>query len=161
MSDEEWRPIKGFPDHEVSSLGQVRRRPLRATRVPHGYLRVSLSHEGATTYRYVHQLVCEAWHGPAPRPGMVVAHGDGNKLNNRPENLRWATPAENSADTVKHGRSRRGLTHHNAKLDDDAVRQMRAERAAGATALDLAAKWDVHVETVRSIVRGAKRPHVT
>jgi hypothetical protein len=155
--EEEWLPIAGSPDHEVSNRGQVRRRPLKATLVPHGYLRVSLSHKGVTKYKYVHQLVCETFHGPAPRPGMVIAHGDGNKLNNTPENLRWATPAENAADTVKHGRTRRALQHHNAKLSDDDVRQMRQERANGASSVDLAKKWDVHVETARSIVRGAKR----
>ncbi len=43
----------------------------------------------------VHQVVCTAFHGPAPRPNMVVDHIDTNRCNNRPENLRWLTKLEN------------------------------------------------------------------
>tara|TARA_Y100000815_G_scaffold19284_1_gene16561 strand:- start:52 stop:510 length:459 start_codon:yes stop_codon:yes gene_type:complete len=45
--------------------------------------------------RKVHQLVCEAFHGPKPFPGAVVIHLDEDALNNRPENLKWGTQKEN------------------------------------------------------------------
>ena len=44
----------------------------------------------------VHQIVCTAFHGPAPNPFMVVDHIDTNRCNNRPENLRWLTRLENA-----------------------------------------------------------------
>lgn len=44
----------------------------------------------------VHQVVCTAFHGPAPEPNMVVDHIDTNRCNNRPENLRWVTRLENA-----------------------------------------------------------------
>ncbi len=44
----------------------------------------------------VHQVVCTAFHGPAPEPHMVVDHIDTNRCNNRPENLRWLTRLENA-----------------------------------------------------------------
>lgn len=44
----------------------------------------------------VHQIVCTAFHGPAPEPNMVVDHIDTNRCNNRPENLRWLTRLENA-----------------------------------------------------------------
>ena len=44
----------------------------------------------------VHQVVCTAFHGPAPYPEMVVDHRDANRCNNRPENLRWVTRLENA-----------------------------------------------------------------
>lgn len=44
----------------------------------------------------VHQVVCSAFHGPAPMPEMVVDHIDTNRCNNRPENLRWLTRLENA-----------------------------------------------------------------
>ncbi|WP_208609489.1 HNH endonuclease signature motif containing protein [Streptomyces atriruber] len=50
-----------------------------------------------------HFLVCVAFHGPRPTASHQVAHGDGDPTNNRPCNLRWATPAENSAGAVRHG----------------------------------------------------------
>lgn len=43
----------------------------------------------------VHQLVCEAFHGPRPFEGAVVMHKDEDALNNRPENLAWGTMKEN------------------------------------------------------------------
>lgn len=44
----------------------------------------------------VHQVVCTAFHGPAPDGDMVVDHIDTNRCNNRPENLRWVTRLENA-----------------------------------------------------------------
>lgn len=44
----------------------------------------------------VHQVVCTAFHGPAPDEDMVVDHMDTNRCNNRPENLRWVTRLENA-----------------------------------------------------------------
>ena len=43
----------------------------------------------------VHQIVCTAFHGPAPEENMVVDHIDTNRCNNRPENLRWVSRLEN------------------------------------------------------------------
>ena len=45
--------------------------------------------------RKVHQLVCEAFHGPKPFDSAVVIHLDENALNNRADNLRWGTQKEN------------------------------------------------------------------
>ena len=45
--------------------------------------------------RKVHQLVCEAFHGPKPFPEAVVIHLDEDAHNNRPENLKWGTQKEN------------------------------------------------------------------
>ena len=43
----------------------------------------------------VHRIVAAAFHGPAPSAGHVVDHIDTNRLNNRPDNLRWVTRLEN------------------------------------------------------------------
>lgn len=46
----------------------------------------------------VHQVVCTAFHGPAPYEDMVVDHIDTNRCNNRPENLRWLTRLDNALE---------------------------------------------------------------
>ena len=51
----------------------------------------------------VHRLVCIAWHGIPESPSLHAAHRDGDKLNNTPSNLYWATGTENELDKVKHG----------------------------------------------------------
>lgn len=43
----------------------------------------------------VHRIVATAFHGEPPNKDYVVDHIDTNKLNNRPENLRWVTRLEN------------------------------------------------------------------
>ena len=62
----------------------------------------------------VHIIVCEAWNGPKPFDGAVVDHIDGDKHNNRPDNLEWVTTKENNKRALelgllkrdKHGRFR-------------------------------------------------------
>jgi hypothetical protein len=101
---EEWRDIPGIEGYEVSSLGRVRTKPkiLKPYLNPsNGYLTIRLGRRQFNGP--IHRLVCLAFHGPPPQERMDVAHGDGRKLNNRAENLRWATRAENFKDAVAHG----------------------------------------------------------
>ena len=43
----------------------------------------------------VHRIVATAFHGEAPSDQHVIDHIDTNRMNNRPENLRWVTRLEN------------------------------------------------------------------
>jgi hypothetical protein len=133
---EEWRPINGHPNYEVSNLGRVRSIDRTITyadgqiRYYDGrILKVGLN-GGAKNNRYpavcltgakrfyVHRVVAEAFHGPAPAPGYEVAHRDGNRRNPRSDNLRWDTRAGNCADKVGHGTASPGL----GKLDPTKVK---------------------------------------
>lgn len=69
-----------------------------------GYLRVSLYDRLGRRKNYdVHRLVAMAW-VPNPAGLPVVHHKDGNKLNNRADNLEWATVRENTLLAVRRGR---------------------------------------------------------
>lgn len=98
-----WKPVVGFPPFEVSTHGRIyshrSNRILRGTVAAVGYRTVSCGY-GDT--RYVHALVGEAFIGPRPE-GYVMRHLDGDRLNNRVENLLWGTPRENALDTLDHG----------------------------------------------------------
>lgn len=66
------------------------------------YYHVILSSSGKEELRLVHRLVLENFVGPAPE-GQECLHGDRNTANNRLDNLRWGTPAENYQDRKRHG----------------------------------------------------------
>ena len=175
---EEWRPVVGFEGaYEVSSLGQVRSldrwidfgngrgrrvfgRVLKQsfTGPRRDYFKVALG-LGAGRTKVVHLLVCEAWHGPCPQ-GFWCRHINGNAKDNRPENLAWGTPAENGADTVRHGMSTRGEKNPMAKLTADDVREIRRLRDGGMMLKDIGARFGVQESTVCRIAKRAEWSHV-
>ena len=57
-----------------------------------GYMRVSL---GRNNHRYVHRLVAEAFL-PNPNAFPQVDHIDGDRKNNRLDNLRWVSVRQNA-----------------------------------------------------------------
>src|SRR5262245_56325267 len=109
---EGWRPAPGYEGwYEVSSVGRVRRvfacRGATAGRVLQqtmqgDYLAVTLYRHDRKKKFGVHVLVASAFHGPRPA-GMIVNHKDTDKLNNRAENLEWATTLANVQHAISHG----------------------------------------------------------
>lgn len=112
MSTETWRPILGWEGlYEVSNLGRVRgcdgRRQRAIVLVPlqtdKGYLRVNLYGPGGRKERrLIHRAVLEAFVGPCPED-MQGCHNNGDRGDNRLENLRWDTASNNSRDKLAHG----------------------------------------------------------
>jgi hypothetical protein len=108
-----------------------------------GYRRINTYEKGKWTQLSVHRLVCEAFHGPCPDDKTLVAHGNGDHSDNRPDNLRWATFVENEADKANHGTSLQGDRHHQAKLTEAQVLEIRNRRAAGESGKSLAKEFSV------------------
>lgn len=101
MTNERWRPIRGFPGYEVSDHGRVKSLAreyhygshddmILAQGDRHGYRCVTLFRDGKRHYKSVHRLVADAF---IPNPDMlpIVNHKDETRSNNRADNLEWCT----------------------------------------------------------------------
>lgn len=124
--NEEWRLVVGFQGYEVSSLGRVRgpggiKKPHRDRK---GYLSVTLWIKQRRLKRAVQRLVAEAFIGPRTAD-CVVRHRNGVNDDNAATNLRYGTHAENEADKREHGTALFGEKHHQAKLTEAKVREIR------------------------------------
>lgn len=117
-----WKPVVGFgSSYEVSSLGRVRSIDRLITykdgRVGHFCGRMISGGRGANGYMSVtldrgkraliHRLVAEAFLR-SPAPGEVVNHLNGDKRDNRVENLEWGTFSDNN----RHARETGLLNQH-------------------------------------------------
>jgi len=90
---ERWKNIPGAPGYSVSDQGRVQGPQVRTygSTTPRGYKVVGV----LSVTRTVHRLVAEAW---VPNPGgrPNVHHIDGDKCNNRANNLQWVTQKEHA-----------------------------------------------------------------
>lgn len=172
MSDIEWRPIKDFPDYEISSYGQIMRVVARGgAKVgsilkarPHGegYLRVGLSQPGAKGQKMfsVHYLVARTFIGERPR-GYHINHKDGIKTNNHYLNLHYITPSENTQHAYDTGLAKRGEKSVLAKLTRKDVIKMRELYATGEfTFAELGEKYNVDTSTVARIIKRESWKHL-
>jgi hypothetical protein len=163
-----WIPIPGWESrYEINERGDIRSkdmivsarsgckatrkgRQLALVRKNNGYLSVTLTDGQNRPQIGVHRLVARAFLGECPI-GLHVLHTDGDKTNNHFSNLRYGTPAENVADTAKHGRQRRGEIHPLAKIDEDAVRMI---RLSSKSCKELASLFSLSAAHISSIRRG-------
>lgn len=110
-----WKPLLEYKGIEVSSIGRIkkaankRRKERILTEFPKdrdGYCRCSVQKlDGTWTSQPVHRLVAKAFI-ENPENKSSVNHIDGNRTNNRVENLEWVTPRENVIHSFKYGERR-------------------------------------------------------
>jgi DNA-binding CsgD family transcriptional regulator len=155
---EEWRAVAEFPNYEVSNYGRVRRvnmkyrlpKILRQKIHKQGYKEIGLcdfqSVPSRKHTRLVHRLVAQAF---IPGAKEEVNHLNGNKADNRVENLSWATPQENVHHANYHG-----LNH---KLSATEVREIRRlKQEENMMQKEIAKKFGLAPHTISQIVHGQR-----
>ena len=100
-NQEEWKPIMGFTNYQVSNLGRVRNMKFNSVRImkpwtSHGYKRIKLSNNNKRTAFAVHRLVAIMFVKGRSYERCIVNHIDGVRDNNKMSNLEWVTYLENS-----------------------------------------------------------------
>ena len=131
LEGEIWKDVVGWEEfYEVSSLGRIRckyrvmmydrglgrglepktvypriRKPKLNKHT--GYLMVGLNGKGKPQNVTIHSMVAEAFHGKIEKKGvgktMTANHIDGNKLNNRADNIEIISNADNIRHAFKTG----------------------------------------------------------
>lgn len=79
-----------------------------------GYYRVTLFINHIRTKWSVHRLMAETYIGPIPE-GYVVNHKNGNRLDNRIENIEIVSPRDNMAHASRHNLYKQGENFYRAK----------------------------------------------
>ena len=150
---EVWRSVVGCPNYEVSNCGRVRAvarwricsngarkfykavilKPWLAGPRGNRYFYVDIDQH----HKRVNVLVLQAFGGQRPREDTQCRHLDGDRLNNRANNLCWGTRKENMADAIKHGRTTAGIKHPMVKVTEETVHHIRRLRANGISTVEI------------------------
>ncbi len=109
LPNEEWRTVEEFPTYEVSNLGRVRRLPIskffptvQLRKIMFnpvtGYCELILCENYVKKMRRIHRLVAAAFLGDPD--GLQINHKDGDRTNNRLDNLEIVTCSENHRHAI-------------------------------------------------------------
>jgi hypothetical protein len=94
----DWRVVSEYPGYSVNKQGDIlnndTKKQLKPTKFSNGYMFVTLCDENGHHKNSVHRLVAKAF-VDNPKGYDYVNHIDGNKSNNKAENLEWCTQSEN------------------------------------------------------------------
>jgi hypothetical protein len=174
--EEVWKEIKGYEGkYEISNLGRIKSlfmyrykldgnykvfreliiTPKRAT---NGYLGVDLSLNGKIRHS-IHRLVAINFI-ENPYDYKEVNHIDGDKENNKVDNLEWMSLQQNRDHAKVNKLMEYGEGRYNSKLDDNKIRVIREEFGNGLTMYKLAKKFEVCSGTIKQIIDGKSWKHV-
>lgn len=160
---EEWRTVEENHNYEISDYGNVRHverreRVLKPCRSHKGYMLVALSLNGVGKTRKVHRLVCAAFHGPAPDGQSHVDHINYDRADNRADNLRWVSRAENNAHSQH--RQAQGVDNGSAKLTEADVLEIRRDPYHRGMDTAFAKRFGVSIRVIGKARRGETWRHI-
>ena len=107
--NEEWKWIKGYEGlYQISNMGRLKSfhrnktdGEIRSVKNSKGwYLTMPLRGNNARRTERIHVLVAKHFIGDIPK-GYHVHHKDGNKQNNRVDNLEIISPKDHNLETLK------------------------------------------------------------
>lgn len=168
-----WKDIKDFEGiYQVSNLGNVRSldrkvfnkgnnswcnkkgRILKPTKDKGGYLYVGLhdKENAKTSSVKIHRLVAFAF-CIGYEYGLEVNHKNGNRQDNRSENLEWVTRSQNIRDIYKRGLNTNGDKNNASKLKNREIRIITSLYDSGVSQIIIAKSFNVSQATISNIIK--------
>jgi hypothetical protein len=148
-----WRQSPYYPEYEISNLGNLRHKEnknnLKYSIHKKGYPQINLKVDGKRVCRKIHRLVAEAFI-PNPERKPQVNHINGDKFDNRVENLEWVTNGENGKHAYRTGLKIApvGENHQRSLLTNEQVIYI---FQSSKTRRELAEKFNVSLSTITAI----------
>jgi hypothetical protein len=162
-----WKPAFGFEGiYDVSTTGRVRRvlagQGARQGAIirPHiakGYFQYGLRKNRRRTNKYAHRLVLQTF---VCNSHLTANHKNGDRTDNRVENLEWISCKENLLHACRILGKRRGGNHWNAGLTESVVPRIRALYADGISPKKIAEKYGVSRNAIYLLLQGKTWKHV-
>lgn len=165
MSNEIWKDIFGYEGlYQASTFGRIKSLARSGTYerilIPvidnHGYYHITLSKNGIVQRFFIHQLIAKTFI-PNSLNLPQVNHKDGNKQNNKAENLEWCTLQENITHSIETGLKPddKGCNSCHSKFTEDEIKWIRKnyipkDKEYGCKAL--AKKFKVGKATISDII---------
>lgn len=158
----DFRSVPGYPKLWASRDGEILYenfagfvREAKQSKLK-GYRIVNYDSSEKRTSARVHRLVALAW-VDGYSAGLEVNHLNGNKADNRAENLEWVTHLQN----MRHATEvmgvipyRGGAKNPRARLTENQVAEIRKLRAEGSTLWSVARRFDISATHVDYICKG-------
>lgn len=159
MTEEQWKPIPSYNGYEASSFGRIRYvkrwkspRILKAGKHTRGYSKYTLCVNGRPFTVTGHRMVALAFI-PNPLSLPEVNHINAIKTDDRPSNLEWTDRKGNTEHAVKNGLYPTGEKHHNSKLSNSDVLDIKNMLSKGVLPSLIAKQFNVgkcHIKQIRS-----------
>lgn len=136
--------------YQVSSLGNIRKSNgvMLKKSNSHGYESVRLTVYGKRKIGSVHRIVASAFVGGFSQLKNEVNHIDGNKANNRKENLEWCSRGHNVQHSIA-----TGLVNYSKKITIKEAREIRVLSKGGLTNRLIANTYALSEATISEILK--------
>lgn len=164
MSKEELKVRKVSKNYSVNAAGDVftvRRQgsqggKMKQLETRDGYMGVMIYIEKRPQRMLVHRLIASAFiENPENKP--QVNHLDGNKKNNRKDNLEWVTAKENIAHAWVNNMYVKGENHHLSRLTTSDINEIKQLRSGGMYQCEIAKIFSVGPDHISRIVNNKVR----
>lgn len=153
--EEKWAQINGY---KISNYGKIigkRNKPLSDKPDKSGYITTSINlGEGIGKISGRHRIIATIFI-PNPYNLPEVNHIDGNKENNRADNLEWVTKKENQQHASHVLKKRAGIYNYHVKMTEEIVIEIYNEcKNTNKKYIDIAKEYNIEPDAVRRIANG-------